>query len=259
MSISTTFDGYKLDDMQKWTVNGSSSPQAFNFPLVTGTLLKPSKNVTRNISLVSRRFPANASKTTIETWQHNLAELLIERQSGTLTVDGVQYTNATPISVTQNIIPNNAYFEYTLIFELSKDQSPFRPSLASGVVRAGKFTDYPGTPPINGFPIFDNYEAGISVAYGSTVQQREVGDYGVDRTPAAGVEVINLTCWMVDQTTQNFQKYMADWMLDPLGKQGTLNLNGLIFYNTIMTNVSCEQQVGSSLKYNLQFNTTLAC
>jgi hypothetical protein len=259
MSLSAIFDGRKIDDMNRWIFSGSSSPNVFQFPRCTGALLKPSGTVTRTITLESKRFPLDVNKTQIETFQHNLNELLIAQQNGTLIVDGISYTNVTPRSITQNIISNNEYFTYSINFELSKDQSPFRPALKSGVIRLGRFLGYPGAPATNGFPIFDNYEAGLNVQYGETRKQREVGDYGHERTPAGGVEVINLDCWMVDQETQDFQRYMADWLLDPLGKQGTLNLNGLTFTDAILVGVNCEQQVGASLKYTLEFNATLAC
>lgn len=260
MSVEAQFDGVQLNDLHKWTMSGSSSPLQFAFPRCIGGLIKPSKAVSRKITLTSQRFPPGGpTKTAIEALQHDLNECLIEKQNGTLVVNGVSYTDVTPLGVSQNTLSLTDYMEYSLTFELSKDQSPFQPALKDGRVRDAFFIGYPDAPPQCGFPIFDNYEVGLGVEYGLFQFQRIPEEYGREKRPVGGIETIPLECWMVEQTENNFQKYMADYLLGPLGKQGTLNLHGLIFENAILTKVSSTEQVGASLKYTLEFQVTLAC
>ena len=118
---------------------------------------------------------------------------------------------------------------------------------------------YEDEQPDCGFPIFYNFEAAYNITYGQETKERDIGDYGVERKPVGGVESISLECWMVEQTTMAFQQYMADYLLGPLGKQGTLNLNGNITENAILTSISSDEQIGASLRYVLEFQATLAC
>ena len=260
LTISATFDGVQLNDLEKWTFSGSSSPQTFLLPRCVGALLRPSKDVTRQITLVSQRFPPGSPlKTAIETLQHDLNECLIEKQTATLVVNGVGYSDATPISVTQNVLSVTDYMTYSIVFELSKDQLPFEPALKDGRVRDAFFFGYEDAPPSCGFPLFDNFEAAINVSYSLNQQQRSIGEYGRLKYPIGGIETISLDCWMVEQTQNNFQKYMADYLFGPMGKIGTLNLNGNIFNFAILINMSCSSTVGSSLTYKLTFQTSLQC
>ncbi len=259
--ISAVFNGIKLNDLDKWSFRGNSSPQVYTFPRCVGALLRPSKDVGRQIILTSQRFPPDdPRKTDIERLQHELNECIIQQLTATLTVDGIAYTDATPIGVSQDILSTTEWMSYSLIFELSKDQVPFESTtLKDGRVRDGFFIGYEDAPPTCGFPIFDNWEAAINVAYEIFQKLRISEEYGTAKKPNAGYEVIALECWMVGQTEADFQMYIADYLFGPLGKIGTLNLNGLIFENAILVGVDSTPTKGASLTYKLTFNTTLQC
>jgi hypothetical protein len=257
---NAVFNGIPINDLERWSFNGSSAPQVFLFPRCIGALLRPSKTVTRQIVLTSQRFPPGSlMKTAMEGLQHDLNECLISQQNATLTVDGVTYTDVTPVSISQDSLSTNDHLSYSITFDLSKDQTPFEPELVDGRVRDGFFIGYEDAPPTCGFPIFDNYEAAISVSYALNQKLRIAEEYGREKAPIGGVETIVLNCWMVEQTSNVFQKYIADYLFGPLGKIGTLNLNGLVFDNAILTSVTSETQKGAALKYTLTFETSLQC
>jgi len=256
MSVNASFDGVQITDLANWTFSGSSSPIAIMFPNCTGALLKPSGRKNAILNLVSNRFVAT-DKTTIEQYQHDLNECLIFHGNSTLVVNGIVYTNVTPLSVSQNILTTNEYMSYTISFQLDQYQAMFKPTINDGRVRNALFTAYGGE--CTEFPVFDNFEAGMNVAYDVRDYPRVPYAPDIRRVPVHGVEVISLECWMVDQTANTFQMYMSDWLKDPLGKQGTLNLNGNVYNNAILTNVNSSIHVSRSMTYNLEFTATLAC
>jgi hypothetical protein len=262
MALSSTFGGIKLNDLAQWNFSGSGGVTIVTFPRAIGALVKPSQEVTRTITLTSVRFPI-FTKTQIEWAMHCLNEKLIDIGKATLTVDGVQYTNAVPTGTSFNIIPCNEYFTYSLNFSLNYLQDPFRAEINEATVRPGYFSEYRGlADPLYltcGFPIFANYEAGVDVSYATESTPRSSNVYGVTQYTVGGVENIKLECWIVADENQNFQRYIADWILDPLGRQGTLNLNGNVWNNAILTGVGSDIKIGESIKYNLEFQTTLAC
>lgn len=262
MALSSTFGGIKLNDLAQWNFNGTGGVTVLTLPRAIGALVKPNQEVSRTITLTSARFPL-FTKTQIEGAMHCLNEKLIDIGIATLTVDGVQYTNAIARGTSFNIIPCNEYFTYSLNFELSYLQVPFRSDINESKVRDGVFSGYRSvSDPLYlscGFPIFANYEAGVDVDYVSEKEPRVSGKYGVTEYVVGGVEQIKLECWIVADDNQNFQKYVADWMLDPLGRQGTLNLNGNIWDNAVFVSIESDIKVGRSLKYKLGFQATLAC
>ena len=166
MSLSSTFGGIKLNDMAQWTFQGTGGVSVFELPRGIGALVKPNQEVERVITLQSRRF-VEFSKTQIEGVMHCLNEKLIEIAKGTLTVDGVQYTNVVPLGTNFNIMPHNEYFTYSLNFRLDHNQAPFRAEINEAKVRTGVFTGYRDSGDAYylacGYPIFANYEAGVDV------------------------------------------------------------------------------------------------
>lgn len=256
MSVHAFFDGVKINDLVKFTFSGSSSPLVLNMPRGIGTLLKPSGSVSRTITLTSQRFVSN-NKTEIETLQHDLNELLIMKGKKTLVVDGVAYPNAVSHGTEQDILYTNEYMSYSLKFELDKDQPLFGPALVDGRIRDGSFSAYGGTR--SSFPIFDSYEAGISAQYNFNQKPKTITATSTVKYPTQGYEAIRLDCWMVGQLTNDFQRYMSDYLMDPLGKRGVLNLNGLVFQNAILVSVNSSPPISSTMKYTLEFHATLAC
>jgi len=261
-AISATFDGVAINDLEKWTLQGSSSAATFLFPRTSGALLKPSNSVNRTITLTSQHFPPNATtKSQIHVLQRELNRFLIAKQNATLVVDNVAYPNATPLSVSQDVLATTEYMTYSIVFSLDFEQPTFEPTtFVDGRVRYGAFKNYEtGVLPVCGFPIFDNYELGLSVTYDLDTAEWIPGNFGRGNTPVGGVNQIGLECWMVGQTNENMQKYIADWILGPLGKQGDLDLDGEVYENAILVSVTNQQAVGSSMKYSLQFQSSLTC
>ena len=258
MSVYASYDGIPINALVNFTFSGSSSPMMFNFPNCTGTLLKPSGRKEVTITLLSQLFPIK-SKTEIEACQHELNEFLILKGNKTLVVDSIAYTNVTPLSVQQNVLTTKEYVSYSITFQLDYLQALFKPTINDGRVRSAIFSGYDPDNLACEFPVFDNFEAAMNVTYGQRVYPRVPYDTDIRRVAVQGLESINLDCWMVNQTSRVFQMYMSDFCTGPLGRIGTLNLNGNIYENAILVGVNSNVNIAQTLTYNLQFHATLAC
>jgi len=254
MSLHATYDGDQLNDLESWSLRASSSPLVHNFPFAIGALVRPSGNVSRAITLRSIRLPPSKTKTQIEALYLAFGELLANGKAD-LTVEGVTYKDAIPLSLEPENVVSNEYMRYSLTFAISKNQEVFQPPLATGRARIGRFYGYGGKN--TSFPIFDNFEMVPKHTYAKMTSPRVIGEYGQTIDSYGGTRTLNLSCWAVGQTAMNFQKYMADWCIDPIGRMGTLDLNGNVIENCIMTNFNSQTKIGASMQYSVNFQTSV--
>lgn len=263
--MSILFDGEEIAQEGRIKVSGSSSPTAFSFPRTIGALLKPQDDAQRYISIET--FFAgfdNISKARIELLHHELHELFGARKKGTLIVNNNIYTNVIVTDNTFDVLTFNTHMTYTPQFELDFKQGFLNTPVNGQQLRAATF-NYKRNNIDTGivdnfiFPILNTFESGNSVDFIHKRSTRVPFENGTDRELAGGIERIHIQAAVNDDSIPNMEAYMVNYLLGPLGKQGTLALAGNVFEDAILSNVTSEVAIGSLLKYNLEFMVSLRC
>lgn len=263
----------QISKIARVTFSGSSSPLVKTFPRGIGALLNPSGNADRNISLHCF-WAVDTTKTEIERYQYSLNETLALRNRIDLSVNGNVYQNVIPRSCSQEILEQDEYFVYTMGFALDHAQSLLNSQVKITQVRDAYFLyeygDIDQELSVFKFRFFDNWEAGISVDFDQKAYERGFRKSGTDLRVAGGVHKFALNCWIVREPTKELESYFFNFVAGsgPLGKKGTLYLNGYTYENVIMTAFANENitsgsgptGVGqSNAKYTVEFQTSVQC
>ena len=153
--------------------------------------------------------------------------------------------------------------EYLTSFELDFNQGFFNSLINGNTLRRGIFS-YVGQNEVGDninveFQILNNFEAAHSASYDLKSDIRKIRAFGAEKNLSGGIETINLDCFLVEDEIRHIENYLANYLLGPLGRKGTLDLNGNEYEETILIDVSTEQAVGSSEQYKLTFITSLKC
>jgi hypothetical protein len=187
-----------------------------------------------------------------------------------LVVNGNTYVGLVPTGVDVDNTIHNEYFVYSISFELNETpQNFFNSQVDSKQVRSGWFNyeygDIAEQISTFNFPILHNWEAALSSEFNIKENVRSTLDGFPTKEQAAGVENIALQCWAVNEPLAQLEAYIFNYMANcgPLGKKGTLDLNGNTYENAVMTSVESEAPTGgngsNSVKYTLGFKVSLQC
>jgi len=253
----------EISEITKVTFSGSSSPVTKTMPKCKGALLKPSNKAERNISLYCYFGLAEKTKTQIEELHHDLNEELAARANQNLSVNGNIYEGVVARSTQFDIKALNEFFDYTITFGLHHSQGFSQtPGLKFPQTRSGWFRYQYGDADQElsefRFHILHNYEVGIPCNYTIKEKTRVLREFG------------RLNCWLVNTPTKDIESYFFNYIagVGPLGKQGTLNLNGNEFKKAIMTgfsqsdiksNSNADGTGGSNVYYDIEFQVSLQC
>jgi len=264
MSVpNVTYDGVEIGQSGRLSFSGSSSPSVQDFPKTVGSLIKEASESSRIINVHTFFTLANQTKTELEDLQHQLHELLANIKKADLVINGNIYQDVVPTSNSFELLTHNEYIEYIINFELDFDQGFFNSQINGNKLRRGIFS-YTDQNEVGDninveFQILNNFEAAHSVSYDLKSDIRKIRSFGAEKNLSGGVETINLDCFLIEDKIRHMENYLSNYLLGPLGRKGTLDLNGNEYEEAILIGVTSDQAVGSSKKYKLTFIVSLKC
>jgi len=258
-------DGYGV-----W--NGSSSPNIKTFPRTIGGIIKPtnqiSKNVTANIYLVP---PSDTTKTTVEYFQYQLNEKLA-KSPGTLSLSGNSYSNAYPVSTNFDPVITDGYIRYTIDFLLGDQDScgvvnqlstPDLYELGRG--RSLSFTTTQLDDTENIFYFWHNVDSIRNLEMNITETNSGKDGKEGQVVKSGGFERIACECWFImfdNETRTSIEAYLYNMINGPLGQVGTLIYNAPgdnTWNNCFLQNIRMDDKIFAGARYNLEFLTPLQC
>lgn len=272
--MSAYFGSQHISQITLVSFKGSSNPIETIFPRAKGVLLQPSSKAQRTIELKCMWTIESHTKTQVEKLQHDLIEEVAERTEQNLSVNGNIYQSVIPISVSQEVLEQNEFFTYAIQFKLNYSQDFMNSLVSSTQVRDGYFTYKYGDKDQEQsefrYRFYNNWEAGFSVDFGVKEEVRKLKANGRDYELSGGKETIGLTCWLIQTPTQHIESYFFNFICGPgpLGKMGTLYLDGEIYKKVILTDFS-QQLIrpnkgsdglgASTVYYDLSFILSIQC
>lgn len=258
------YNGQKIAQIGKAVFTGSSSPIVKNLPRTIGVAIFPTDSPNRKISVNCYLSIANTNKNALERLQTDLHNHLSSCLTGigNLIVNENTYPNASPITNNFEIITNNEYLTFTVDFDLKFDMGYFtNNTIHTAQTREGQFqfdfTDVSLNSNIDNFLILHNYEVGSAVNFQLNTKPRRLGRYGKVTRYEGGVQSLSLDCFLVGENVRNMESYIANYLIGPLGKRGDLTISGKTYENCILTEVSNQPFIQSSMIYKIKFMTTL--
>lgn len=253
----------RIGDSGQAAFSGSGNAILRNIPNTIGTLINPSHNPSRNMSVSCRLFLQNHTKNQMEQIQYRMNELLgsCTLPNRNLLVNNNLYTNVSIVSNTCDILAFNSYLSFKLDVELDHLQ-PFLDSEISNVQsRLGLFEynwlDSANITHTTTFPILTNYEAAPSVTFTQNKKPRLILSDGQTTSFNGGFHSIKLQGWISGCLVKDMEGYAANALIGPLGRQGTLSISGRTFENAVLNNFNSSNHNASSMRYSMEFISDL--
>jgi hypothetical protein len=272
--MSAILGGVRISHITNVAFSGSSNPISLTFPRAIGALLKPSDEVDRRITIDCSWHIANKTKTEIEALHYNLGEEVAKHSRANLIVNDNTYQDVVPASVDFDVMTHNQYFRYSLDFILSDSQNFMQAQPSTTQVRDGyfqyKYQDKDQSFSEFRFRFYNNWEAAMPVSFSQLSRPRKFRTNAPVSNLNDGIVTIALSCWLAHTSVQHKEAYMFNYLCScgPLGKIGTLFLNGNTYENVIMTGLNTGTSNGGkdsegngsgTLLYDLQFQMSLQC
>jgi hypothetical protein len=264
------YNGKKLADEGKAVFSGSSSPIVRYVPRCIGAFINPINDATRELTvncwwasggLESGGVPFN--KTQVEALHNALNEDLALGQTGTLIMHENTYVSVVPKSTSLPVIDKENRLTFSVVFELDSRQGFFDSQIHGDRVRNGSFNyvvqDGNEVESSFNFPILHNWESANSAEYITKKFPRQQYIPTADQVLSGGVETISVECWLAESNVKDIDSYLANYLIGPLGAQGTLNLDGNIYPLSVMTGVTNQEHIVGSCVYTLTFLSSLKC
>lgn len=267
------FDGHLISHITRVTLSGDSGPLVDILPRAKGGLVRPSGQVDRKISLRCSFHCSGKTKTEMEGFQHDLNEQVALSDKSTLIVNGNTYEDVYLTNVNFNNVVNNEYLDYT-IEAMLPHVGYFRDAqVNTAQVRQCYFEYmYRRSSTDEGsfqFQFYNNFEMSSSVSFEDLKRPRTIFANGVLMKPVGGIEEVTLNCFLLKTPTKEIESYFYNMIcgFGPLGKQGTLYLNGNEYRFAILRNVSHDDIISNSdadggasmVRYTVTFTVSVQC
>jgi hypothetical protein len=260
--MEVLYAGRRIAEIGKVSFNGSGNAILRTLPQTFGTLINPSLNQKRNISVNCDFFLQNHTKTQMEQIQYRMHELFSSctLPNSDLTVNDNTYTN---VSIQGNSFEpntNKTFMRFTLTAEMDHQQPFFDSQIPNTSIRPGSFEytflDSSNNIKTTTFPILNNYEVGAGIGFTQTRKPRNIFEDGQTVDHTAGFHSIKLQCWISGCKVKDMESYIANALIGPLGRQGTLTLSGRTFEHAILNSVSSSEHVAGNMNYTMEFIAT---
>jgi len=256
------YGGSKIAGIGKLTVSGSGKAIVRTIPNTYGALITPNSNPTRNITVNCFDNIANKTKNNIEVIHYSLSRFLASNKTNkNLQVNGNTYTDVSIASNAFDQVTHNEYYTFKISAIINHTQGLLNSLVSRNQIRVGTFTynfyGLDGSLATTTFIIIGNYEVANSVSFIQQEKPRISFDDGRFRNHQGGFNSLKLDCWTTGCPPKDMESYMVNILIGPLGRSGTLNISGKTFENVILNNVSSQEFVGRSMKYSLEFISTI--
>ena len=268
--MSAYLGSQQISQITRATITGSSDPFVKEFPRSIGALLLPRNEADRQITLACSWHVSGQTKTQIEELHHDLNEEIALRSGQDLSINGNIFESVIPISTSFQVATVDDYFIYTLVFELSYEQNMKQCLTDNTQVRDGYFNyaynDANQAEATILFRFYNNWESAGAADFKRKEVTRKLRTNGVEKAVVSGIEIVTLDCWIIGEPIKDIEAYFFNYIAGsgPLGKQGTLNLNGVEYKKAVMTSfrgepVKASEEDKSTAKYEVQFKVSLQC
>jgi len=254
-SSTATWNGETISQISTVTFSGSSSPTTSTLPRCVGSIVRPSGDAERTLTLSAAYLVGEQSKAVIEDSQKNLGTFLSCTAIGTLVVHGNTYTNLIPKSLNFDNVIHNKYLKYTIEFEIAHNSRAINAQIlpTEGNTNGARpafflysYGDVNQSLSTYNFPIYHNADLTTNTNWNIQKESRSVRSEGGLNRIAGGEHTIALNGWITDSSVEVIESYLYNFIMSigPLGKKGTLTVGGIEYDNTIMTEFSSEEYRG---------------
>ena len=267
MSIAL-FDGDEISSESYCVFNGSSQPDIITFPRTIGGLIQESGIVEKVINLKSYIImPVGKTRADVEDYFHQLNEKVGAKEAS-LIVNDNEYLLANGKGIDFDFNPTNRFAKFNAQFHLNnQDTSGVIRQLTcpglEGFTRGRKSTFVTtmedGTEKTftfwHNFDVVKNLEVQIKLADPTRLQTSNIIRTG-------GFEKIICRGWIVGpevDARRNLEAYFYNIMNGPLGRIGSLSIDGNLIENAFFSDFSNEDTNRSSSYYECSFLTSLQC
>jgi len=260
--VEVTYADNKIADIGKVSFNGSGNAILRTLPQTMGTLINPSLNPNRSMSVACNYFLQNKTKNQMEQIQYLMGNYFSScpLPNRDLTVNENTYANVTIINNTFDIITNNTYCNFKLNVLMDHLQPFFDSKIPNTQVRTGTFeynwVDAANVQHVTTFPIINNYEAAPSISFTKHSKPRNHLADGQTNSYIGGFHSIKLECWISGCLVKDMESYAANALIGPLGRQGTLSISGRTFEDAILNNFTSSEHNASNMRYTMEFIST---
>lgn len=257
--MEVLFANNKIAEIGKVSFSGSGNAIVRTLPQTMGSLINPSLNPSRNMSVSCQSFLQNKTKDQMERIQYEMNSMISSCTllNKNLTVNDNTYTNVSVVGNSFDIITNNSYFTFKLDAELDYEQPFFNSLISNQQVRTGFFeygwVDAANIQHTTTFPILNNFEVAPSISFEQNKKFRNRLADGRETTYIGGFHKINLQCWVAGCPVKDMESYAANALIGPLGRQGTLNVSGRTFEDAILNGFSSSEHNASTMQYTMEF------
>jgi len=269
--VYPTFDGDQVATEGYGVLSGRSSPFVVLYPRTVGGILQESGVVTKRLNLRSYLIPpSTATRKTIEEYCNSLNEQIGTKEAN-LILNGNTYLNCNVENIDYDLEKVKNYIRYTIGFIIGDQNTggsvrqlsvsdllgftrgrvmTFQSTLDDFTNRT--FTFWHNTDKVR------NFETQITVTYTDSFG----GGSRIIRV--GGFERIRCECWILgldegQLNRKNLEAYFYNMINGPLGRLGTLVINGETLKNCFFESASMSDETGIGINYNLSFLKSLAC
>jgi len=273
---SAVFDGDQISHNSIAVMRGSNNPRVVTYPRTIGGIIQESGVIEKSILLKSYIIPPKtATRGNLENYFHLLNEQIGSKE-GTLTVNGNSYlkANVRNINYDAKIVNNFNQFEVEFILgeqneggiirqlsipdlvDFSRGRKiTFETELEDESVRTFSFW--------HNFDLIKNFDTQVTIKRGI--------DHGFTTGKViriGGFEKIVAQGWIIGpevRNRQNLEAYFYNIMNGPLGRLGTLIIEGSediserTIEKCVLTDLSMSEETYQTLRYTLTFLTSLQC
>lgn len=264
------FDGDDLSAAAYGILSGSSTPLLIIYPRTIGGIIQESGVIDKSINVKNFiKTPIDTSRRTVEEF-HNALNERIGSKTATLSLNGNSYLRCDVKSINfDNDIVDN-FIKFTINFQIGDQnkggtirqlsvpdlqdftrgrQATFKTRLEDFSLRTFTFW--------HNMDKFRNFETQITVkhtdSFGGGSRVLRVG----------GFERIRCECWLIgldnEKNRQNIEAFFFNMINGPLGRIGTLTINGEILTDTFFESADMADATTVGIRYNLTFLKSLAC
>ena len=250
----------KIAEVGAMSFSGSGNPIIRTLPQTMGSLINPSLNQTRSFSAQCLMFLKNHTKNQMEQISFRMNQLF---SSCTITnrdlfINDNLYENISIVGNSFTPIAHNERLQFTLNGTLAHNM-PFLDSeiSANTQTRHGRFVyewvDAAFVSRTTEYPIINNYEAAPSINFVQHKKPRNFLSDGQETSFINGFQSITIQCWIAGCPVTDIESYLANALVGPLGRQGTLEISGATYDFAVLNNVSTTFHKAGTATYTMEF------